>query len=75
MDSIFSRFDAWITAATLALAMTAAWKAGWRLGAKLPLDYPSRRSWKFDDVSLALLGLLIAFTFGISPSASTTSEG
>jgi hypothetical protein len=66
MGGVFANIDAWRTAATLGLAMFAAWQLGrWRgrrlLGksGKVPVS-------KFEDASLALLGLLLAFSFSLA---------
>lgn len=66
MGGVFANIDAWRTAATLGLAMFAAWQLGrwrgrWLLGksGKVPVS-------KFEDASLALLGLLLAFSFSLA---------
>jgi len=66
---IFEDVDAWSIAAVVALAMVAAWLLGRRIGARrLRKDSQGERPAvsKFLDASLALLGLLIAFTFATS---------
>ncbi len=68
MSAILTNVDAWVVAVMLAAAMLAAWTAGlWRgrIG-KNPLrkEEPD----KFNDAVLALLGLLLAFTFSMSLS-------
>jgi hypothetical protein len=50
----------------LALAMLAAWGVGWLIGRKHSREDCPSLEFKFDDVSLALLGLLLAFTFAMS---------
>jgi hypothetical protein len=50
----------------LALAMFAAWGVGWWRGRRLKTDVGETPEVKFDDASLALLGLLLAFTFSMS---------
>jgi len=66
MDNIFVNLDASIIASTTVPLMFAAWGAGWwiaqrqiRAGSKPPMS-------KFDDASLALLGLLLGFTFSMA---------
>jgi hypothetical protein len=49
----------------LVVAMLAAWTIGKRLGQRL-LHKGGAKTSKFDDASMALLGLLLAFTFGMS---------
>ncbi|HYK65053.1 MAG TPA: DUF4239 domain-containing protein, partial [Patescibacteria group bacterium] len=69
MGRIFEDVDAWSIAAVVALAMVAAWLLGRRIGARrLRKDSQGERPAvsKFLDASLALLGLLIAFTFATS---------
>jgi hypothetical protein len=60
---LFAQVDARVTALSLAVAMFAAWGVGRQLGRRRPTD---GRTTKFDDASLALLGLLLAFTFSMS---------
>jgi hypothetical protein len=66
MNAFLIDLDAWVTAGLLALAMFAAYAAGWwwarRLG-KQEQDLPAS---KFNDAIMALLGLLLAFTFSMS---------
>jgi hypothetical protein len=64
-DQIFTVLDIRIVALALAFAMLAAWRIGWHMGGTLPSKNAVKPS-KFDDASMALLGLLIAFTFGTS---------
>lgn len=66
MDSILAEIDAWILVLVLAAAMSAAWGLGWWLGTRLRARYPEREGSKFDGASLAFVGLLLAFTFGMS---------
>jgi hypothetical protein len=65
MSEIVTGQDIRIVAITLGAVMFAAWGTGRRLGHKLG-DRGATRSSKFADASMALLGLLIAFTFGMS---------
>ncbi len=62
MGGIFAQVDARATAFALAVAMA----AGWWTGRRLRADAGEARSTKFQDASLALLGLLLGFTFSMS---------
>jgi hypothetical protein len=66
MGGIFAQVDARVTALTLAVAMFATWSAARRIGLRLWTAASESRTTKFDDASLALLGLLLAFTFSMS---------
>jgi hypothetical protein len=65
MDQIVAGLDERIVALTLAFAMLAAWQIGRWLGRRL-LSKGHPKPSKFDDASLALMGLLLAFAFGTS---------
>ena len=66
MGGVFANIDAWRTAATLGLAMFAAWQLGrWR-GRRLRAESGKVPVSKFEDASLALLGLLLAFSFSLA---------
>ncbi|MGZ6175795.1 MAG: bestrophin-like domain, partial [Candidatus Binataceae bacterium] len=66
MGGVFANIDAWRTAATLGLAMFAAWQLGrWR-GRRLQAKSGNVPVSKFEDASLALLGLLLAFSFSLA---------
>ncbi|MGZ6186427.1 MAG: hypothetical protein ACXWNN_11120 [Candidatus Binataceae bacterium] len=66
MGGVFANIDAWRTAATLGLAMFAAWQLGrWR-GRRLRAKSGNVPVSKFEDASLALLGLLLAFSFSLA---------
>jgi hypothetical protein len=58
-------FDIHIIVLILIVAMLAAWSIGKRLGEWLSRKGGTKPS-KFDDASIALLGLLLAFSFGMS---------
>jgi hypothetical protein len=62
---IFEDIDAWSIAALVALAMVGAWLLGRSIGTRLRREAQGARPAvsKFLDASLALLGLLLAFTF------------
>jgi|SRR5208282_1022699 hypothetical protein len=66
MELIVSKMDARNVAVVVALAMLVAWRVGIRMGNWLRLKGGGRQPSKFDDASMALLGLLLAFTFGVS---------
>jgi hypothetical protein len=66
MDLMIAGIVAWLVVVVLALAMFAGWAIGWLMGRRLRARDGERSSTKFDDASLALMGLLLAFTFGMS---------
>lgn len=68
MNILLVQQAAWLLATILAILMLAVWRAGWWMGRQLRLRDRRVRWSKFDDASLALLGLLLAFTFGMSIS-------
>jgi hypothetical protein len=64
MGHIFDDIDAWTIASIVAVAMLAAWIIGRWLGRRLRLKSEGKAAVsKFLDASLAVLGLLLAFTF------------
>ena len=65
LDQIVAPLDIHIVAMTLALAMLAAWQIGRRMGRRLR-GKDSVKPSKFDDASIGLLSLLLAFSFGTS---------
>ncbi|MGD0076342.1 MAG: hypothetical protein ABSD31_18705 [Candidatus Binataceae bacterium] len=65
MDLMVAGLDAGIIALTLAIAMLAAWGIGTWMGHRLRSKSGKTPS-KFDDASMALMGLLLAFAFGMS---------
>ena len=67
MGLIFADVDAWAVASLIAIAMVVGWLAGrWR-GNRLRLESPGKPAVsKFVDASLAVLGLLLAFTFSMA---------
>jgi hypothetical protein len=65
MNSLISGLDERLVALTLALAMLAAWGIGARMGHRL-LSQGHAKPSKFDDATMALMGLLLAFAFGTS---------
>ena len=65
MGDIATALDIRIVPLILVVAMLAAWTIGKRLGERL-LHKGGTKPSKFDDASMALLSLLLAFTFGMS---------
>jgi len=66
MESMIERLDAWVTALIVAVAMLAFWSIGWRWGRRSPSPQGEDPGTKFTDASMALLGLLLAFTFSMA---------
>ena len=66
MENIYAHFDAWVVSLSLAVTMLAAWGIGWSIGQRSRKRDGESPASKFDDASLALLGLLLAFTFSTS---------
>jgi hypothetical protein len=66
VESILTEIDAWLLVLFLAAAMSAAWGIGWWLGTRSRARHGEQAGSKFDDASLAFVGLLLAFTFGMS---------
>lgn len=66
MSEILTSVDAWVVAAMLALAMLAAWAAGLWWGRTRSGPKREKQPDKFNDAVLALLGLLLGFTFSMS---------
>ena len=64
MELIFADIDAWAVSLTVAFAMVVSWLAGRWLGRRLREESKDQVALsKFLDASLAILGLLLAFTF------------
>lgn len=68
MGGIFEALDAWVSALFLAAFMLVAWRVGLARGRKTAADPDNPLEGKFTDGSLALLGLLLAFSFSMSLS-------
>ena len=66
MDSLIYRVDDWVIALVFAGAMLAFWGLGWWWGRRFPPDSEADPGGKFTDASMALLGLLLAFTFSMT---------
>jgi hypothetical protein len=68
LRGLISDTEAWIVALLLGAAMAAAWRVGWRRGRDgRAAGLPAPES-RVEDAALALLGLLLAFTFSIALS-------
>lgn len=65
LDRMVAPLDIHIVALALGVAMLAAWQIGRRMGRRLRGKDGVKPS-KFDDASIGLLGLLLAFSFGTS---------
>jgi hypothetical protein len=65
LDQMVGALDIHIVALALGVAMLAAWQIGRRMGTRLRGMGGVRPS-KFNDASIGLLGLLLAFSFGTS---------
>ena len=68
MSTILTDIDAWLIAALLAVLMLASWGFGWWRGQVSQIGKSEAAPSKFNDAVLALLGLLLAFTFSMSLS-------
>jgi hypothetical protein len=68
MDGILQRIDPLFLALAFSAAMLGAWGIGWWRGRSVALEPGEDPGIKFTDASLALLGLLLAFTFSLSLS-------
>jgi len=68
MSGIFGDLDPLATAVALAAAMVAAWRIGLWRGRALTETGVEGSAGKFEDASMALLGLLLAFTFSLALS-------
>jgi hypothetical protein len=66
MDSIIERIDAWLIALSAAIAMFASWGIGWRRGRHSAPVAGEDPEIKFIDAGVAILGLLLAFTFAMA---------
>ena len=66
MNEFGANTEPWILAALVMLAMLAGWSAGWWRGRALRGGDAASAGNKFSDAIMALLGLLLAFTFSMS---------
>jgi hypothetical protein len=68
MTAFVTQIDSWLLAAGTAVAMAAGWWIGWWIGRRQRQDESAAPGIKFNDASMALLGLLLGFTFSMSLS-------
>src|SRR4030095_12896321 len=68
MQHAFAQIDAWIFALALAFSMLAAWGIGWWAGPRTMPDSGDPSTARFVDASLAMLGLLLGFSFAMALS-------
>lgn len=66
MGSIIENVAPWVISLTFSIAMTSAWGVGWWRGRKQPPEPGRDPGVKFTDSTMALLGLLLGFTFSMS---------
>src|SRR5579883_3490794 len=66
MSSFLERADSSALALALLAAMLGCWAAGWWTGRKTAPEKSDDPDVRFTDASLALLGLLLAFTISLS---------
>lgn len=66
MAFILTDVEPWMTACALAVVMLTSWSVSWYFSKSLHRDAKELPASKFGDAILALLGLLLAFTFSIS---------
>jgi hypothetical protein len=64
--AIWTEVDAWMLAAVLAVMLLASWAFGQWLGRRLPKEQREAPPSKFNDAILALLGLLLGFSFSMA---------
>jgi hypothetical protein len=63
---MIEQLEAWATALFFAVAMLTFWALAWRWGRRSPPEPGEDPGTKFTDASMALLGLLLAFTFSLA---------
>jgi hypothetical protein len=66
MSTLLTGVDAWVTAVLLAVLMAVTWEIGRRRGVRLKRENRPAPATKFSEATLALLGLLLAFTFSMA---------
>jgi hypothetical protein len=66
MDQMLQHILAWQAALVFLGVMLACWRIGWRLSRRSPADADYDPGLKFTDASMAILGLLIAFSFAMA---------
>jgi hypothetical protein len=68
MNNYLLGLDSWMIALMVGVGMLAGWRIGYRIGNRYRHQNTKSAVSKFDDAVLALLSLLLAFTFGMSLS-------
>ncbi|OAI38548.1 hypothetical protein AYO40_06595 [Planctomycetaceae bacterium SCGC AG-212-D15] len=66
MSALLNSVDAWLIAVVLAAAIFATWGVGLWMGGRERSHDPEAPASRLNDASLALLGLLLGFTFSMS---------
>src|SRR5437867_2912188 len=66
MTAILNQTDPWLVGVILAVALVGAWWAGWVRGVRLARAGNPPPDSKVGDASLALMGLLLGFTFAMA---------
>ncbi len=66
MAALLSDIDSWVLAAGLGVLMMLGWWGGWWIGRRHKETETAAPGIKFNDASIALLGLLLGFTFSMS---------
>jgi hypothetical protein len=66
MDMMIHQVDAWMVALVFGGAMLTSWGIGRRSGRRFPPDAGHDPGMKFTEASMAILGLLLAFTFAMA---------
>ncbi len=66
MQGFFGQADPMIEALIFAVVLVASWGAGWALGRRGRTKGTGRPAGKLEDAILAILGLLLAFTFSMA---------
>jgi hypothetical protein len=66
MGDIFARLDPFLLVLLFSGIMLGAWGIGWRIVRRAKPEPEEDPGARFTDAALALLGLLLAFTFSLS---------
>lgn len=66
MDAVVANTDALLATGLLGVAMVGVWSLGWRRGRRSRAAELQLPESKLDDAALALLGLLLAFSFSLA---------
>jgi hypothetical protein len=66
MGNLLTDVPGWLIALALAGLMVVAWSIGWRSGKRMTAEQRAIPASKFNEAIMALLGLLLAFTFSMS---------